>query len=1382
MKKLVVFFFLFLIIDSWSQEISQDFQFVNFKKDIPNVGVSSIIQDNDGFIWIGTLGVGVFRFDGVNYKSYKHVLKDSTSLSSSKIESVYLDHRNNLWVGTENGLNIYNKDLDRFKRIKLDNDQQELSREYISAIISDGLNSLFVNTLDAIYRINLDTFDIDKVENSSERINNQIYIKSSIIRTNQGRIFVGTIFGLKEIDLRNNRLINARLSNEGSELLESSIESLYVDNSGDIWIGTIFNGVVKLTTNAAGDVLKVERFTFSTKKIMAIIQLSDDTLVIGTENDGLFHIKEDGTVIKNYRYNSQDENSIRHNSIWSLMLDREERIWLGYYNSGVAVSDNLYDKFNQITSVSNNKNSLKFGSVMAIVEDNKEWLWIATDGGGIDIYNPKDKNFIHINSEDKSQYLGLTSDYIIALFKDKNQNIYAGSWDKGLFVLNNNETKFVNYNTENTLDKLKSNAVTCITEDSKGIIWIGTFFNGLHSFNPKTKVFKNYDSKVFADNDLVNVDIRTIYVDSENFIWVGTPYGLYKLEVLPNEAFKITSLKDSMTEEFKNPSNANYILSIYESSDKNIWIGTRGAGLCKYDKTNDKYTWFNKLNGLNEENISAIIESKKDDLWVSGNSGLTNINLDQNTIKNYNYSDGLLSNDFNFNSRLKDKSGNIYFGNFKGIDFFNPNDIKINNYPPSVYIKDFKIYNKKVIPNSEDSPLKKVISQTNNIVLNSNQTVFTIDYSTISYTRPDNNSYAYYLEGLEENWNYVGNARSITYTNLDEGRYIFNLKAANNDGIWNETPVKLNIEILPPWWRTNRAIAIYLLLFFTAIYLLNKLTLSRVKEKQLIRNERIQRNQQDELNSKKIQFFTNISHEFRTPLTLIINPLKDIINNKDLNLPLEVINKHKIIYKNTNRLYRLINELMDFRKLELNKLNVRAQKINLKSFIGEILEYFREEAQNKHIFLSLDADVSDVTVWADENMLEKIIFNLVSNAVKVTPSGGAISISVLSTGELFNLPFVDPYNLVEAVEIFVTDTGPGLQQEEIDKIFDRFYQVEKLNKTYYGGTGIGLEVVKSFVELHKGKIEVKSDLGKGTEFRILIPTGKSHFEKDQIIDLNKVDLDENEGLFVDMPELQIYNNEVSNSTNLHTLLIIEDNAEMLEYLKYELQNQYKIVTANNGKEGLDIAKETLPDVVITDVIMPKMNGFEFCKLLKSDSRISHIPVLMLSAKSRIEDKIEGAQIGADAYMTKPFDLQLLKLRLAQLINSRKVIFEKYFSDISGANDEFLNSTSLDKEFIQKLFGYINDNLSDSNLSVELLASKLNLSRSQLYRKIKAITGQTVNELIRKIRLERAKQILENGKANVSEVCYKVGFSSPSYFTKCFKANFGILPTEVESKV
>ncbi|MFV9552306.1 two-component regulator propeller domain-containing protein [Algibacter sp. PT7-4] len=1377
----IILFFLCLKLSA--QNAIKKFDFTNINKGKSNVAVTTIIQDHYGFVWLGTAGVGLSRFDGIDYVSYKHSLKDSTSISSSLVYSSYLDKENKLWFGTEEGLNLYNRNLDQFTRIPIYNESTGQKENLaIRSICGDNKNNLFIGTYgEGLYKLNLKTLQVVKILNSSNLENSFISI-FDLKCNNEGRVFAGTNVGLLEYNYISQELIYAKINNS-TKSIKTPIQSLLIDHK-NIWIGTETKGLTCLKFRNSDSIgYRVVNSKITNKRIFSIVKLGDGTILCGTENDGLIHVNTNGNIINTYLYNKEDENSLLSNSIWSLFRDKDDRIWLGYYNSGLGIYDNLYDKFNHIKSIKNNKNSLSNPSVTGLNKDKNGNLWICLDGGGVDIYNTNTQKFTHINTKSTSIYSGLTSDYIECMFVDSKNNIWLGSWSDGLFVLPNGSKKFINYNIENTNGNLASNTILSITEDNEGTIWIGTFYKGLHSFNPKNKTIKRHNSKPFLENNLDEIDVRKVLVDSRQNIWVGTTSGLFKVIKDDANHFYIVSFKDEMAKKFNNHVTSNHILTLYESLNKQkIWIGTRGAGLCEYDYNKDTFTWYNNQNGFTGENIIGITQSSNGNLWISSNSGLYKYDTETSKFTNFTYNDGLLSNDYNINAAFKDQGGNLYFGNYQGVDYFNPNKIKINTTLPSVYLTDFKLFNKKVFPNKEKGPLNKVISETKEIELTHKQSVFTIEFTAINFTRPEKNEFAYYLEGLEDSWNFVGNTRNATYTNLDNGIYTFKLKAANNDGVWNENPISLKITILPPWWKTNWAILCYILLFLLVILFLRKTSQERIKEKQLIAYERETRKQKEALNEKKFQFFTNISHEFRTPLTLIINPLEDILRSNNLNIPEIVKTKLKTVHKNTDRLHRLINELLDFRKLELDKVRVKASRINLVQFIKNVVSHFKEEVLAKQIYLSVDTELLDIPLWADRSMLEKIIFNLLSNAIKITPNGGTINVEIQLKEDKVIMPLVSDFKTIKVVEIIISDSGPGIDEEQVNKIFERFYQVENLNNTYYGGTGIGLEVVKSFVHLHKGAIEVNSELGKGTSFKIYLPLGNDHFNKNELA-IGIEEIKEIEETLVKKTNIEeniqkTTPNQNKKTTPAHTLLIVEDNLELQTYLKQELKNDYNIYTATNGFDGFDIATKILPDVILTDVIMPKMDGFEFCKKVKSDLKTSHIPLLMLTAKTRIDNRMEGIELGADAYMVKPFNLRLLKLRLAQLITSRKLIFDKYFSVISEL-PENTKTTSIDKEFIEKVLNYINDNISDPKLNVEMLAAKMNLSKSQFYRKIKALTNQTANEFLRNIRLQKAKQILELGSATVGEVSYKVGFSSHSYFTKCFKNYYGILPTSIE---
>jgi signal transduction histidine kinase/AraC-like DNA-binding protein len=599
------------------------------------------------------------------------------------------------------------------------------------------------------------------------------------------------------------------------------------------------------------------------------------------------------------------------------------------------------------------------------------------------------------------------------------------------------------------------------------------------------------------------------------------------------------------------------------------------------------------------------------------------------------------------------------------------------------------------------------------------------------------------------------------------------VKASNNDEIWNDTPRTLEIKILAPWWKTNLALFIFILITLTTVLIIYNFLNVRLKERQQIKKEREERAQDEALNAKKIQFFTNISHEFRTPLTLILNPLEAIIENKSVQLPHDISEKHATIYKNSKRLSRLIDELMDFRKLQFNKMSINASKFEIVKFVKEVVSHFEEEAVQRNIILSVESQQENTAIWADPSMIEKIIFNLLSNAFKATKDNGMVSINIQVPLQPIDFPLLNDKEDFYGIEISILDSGIGIDKKDLEHIFTRFYQSNEMDKQYYGGTGIGLEVVKNFIDLHMGIIEVRSEQKKGTEFKILLPLGSKH------LNLSKTDSNSktNDEIYQQINKSEI-NLETANNgeRNKKTVLIVEDNSELRNYLKNELKEDYKVKIAINGKEGLQMAIKFIPDLVISDVMMPIMDGFEMCHKIKNDIRISHIPLLMLTAKGMQIDRVKGIDSGADVYLNKPYNMDVLKAHLSQLISSRQILFNKYYNGVS--DKELRNTTSLDKQFITNILEYIHENITDPALNVENLADKLLISRSKLYRKIKALTGNTANEFIKKIRLEKAKQFLENSDYSISEISYKIGFSSPSYFTKCYKIQFGILPTDV----
>lgn len=1373
-KELYLICTLFIAATISAQKKENHYNFRDIEESITQRAVSTIVQDSKGLIWMGTYGVGLNMYNGLDIVSYKQEFNNPHSLNSSLVQTAYVDSAGRMWVGTETGLNIFKNSSNSFDQVNFYRNNNLISNLVITSIVEIDNKKLLVGTIaNGLFEVEIDELNGYSIKMGS--LDTSPLIINALIRDTEENIYIGTNNGLYIYNKE--KIIDYAFDNKLYRDVKNShinVESMLIDNDGALWLGTHSKGIIKIVNpqKKNNDSYIID---LTSERILTMVQSPDGNILCGTENDGLFVIKKNGDLVHNYRYDKFNINSIKSNSVWSLFVDKQERIWIGYYNKGVGLYDYNFDKFDDIQSIQNVENSLQSSSVTGIIKDDHDRLWIAMDGGGIDVYDLETKKIVHLLNRTNAIATKLTADDIQTIFLDSRGNIWAGTWNSGIFYLPTNSKTFRNFTMSNTGGILKSNRIMSFSEDVNGKIWIGTFSNGLHYYDLNENQFGNVEDIKFPELKTNRAEIRKVMVDHQNMIWVATTSGLFKRQANSNTLFEKIALEPGQSNPNCSEVIVDVIVSLYEDSENNVWIGTDGAGIWKYDTKENSLKWFYKNEGLEQETIATILEDNQGKIWMAGNKGISCYNRDEKLFTTYDINDGLLTNDFNFNSAFKDLDGSLYFGNYKGVNIVRPSNLPTNNSKPEVYFTDFKIYNKSVSLEDKNSPLEKVIAETNEITLNHRQSVFTIEFIGINYTRPEKNQYAYYLEGLEEDWNYVGNSRNATYTNLSPGEYTFKVKAANNDGVWNDQIKTLSIQILAPWWKTNLALTLYLILFSLFSSWLYRLLKARIREKRQIQFEREKRIQEEELNNRKIQFFTNISHEFRTPLTLILNPLKDIMSNPKYSQPNEIYDRHNIIYKNATRLKRLIDELMDFRKLQLNKFSIKVSQIEINTFIQEITDHFKEEAILKNIALLLEKEKTPIQLWSDPSMLEKIVFNILSNAFKVTPENGTITINVFRSTKKIVFPLIDSSRPQSALEIHIEDTGSGINQEEVKKIFNRFYQVKNMNSQYYGGTGIGLEVVRNFVALLKGEILIESEESVGTKFKILLPLGKNHFTEEEIFCDSKF-----ETLLPTTDILKIPSIKKESEKIKRTVLLVEDNTELRVYLKNELSYDYTVLEASNGKQALELANRKIPDLIITDVVMPEMDGIEFSSILKSHISTSHIPIIMLTAKTMMEDKVKGVDSGADVYLTKPFDMRLLNSYLVRLIENRQVYISKNLNDPNKLT-LLEKTTELDKSFMQKVLDYLNKNLDKTDLNVEYLADDMHLSRSQLYRKIKAMTGLTPNELIRKLRLEKAKKMIESGCESISEVGFKVGFSSPSYFSRCFKSEFGILPTEVKTK-
>lgn len=1382
MKKVLFTIFLFFYLSiGFSQDFFDQIHFSPFDENLPKRGVNSILEDQDGFMWFGLDGAGLFRADGNALKKFVYKNEDSTSINGNFVLSNYIDTKNRMWVGTNLGLNLYHPELESFQSIQTVNELSLTQEIKIKSIVQKEDDYLYLGTINyGLVKLDLHTHEAYSIPIKDISKTN-LLIRQLIVYS--GKIYAATTKGLMVFNEKENLFQLAEFNTEeGLRTITAELESLLVDKDNNLWLGTTKEGLFKI--NYFNKLTKIHQYLFTKNRIQTLLFTKDHQMYCGAENDGLFLIKPVREYQNKYSFEKFPHHIINSNSIWELYQDSQGRIWAGTFNKGVSLYDNKFKKFHEIINLPRTKN-LFSRAISSIIEDDSNNLWIGLDGGGIETYNLKTKKTQKINTKEIGDYKGLNSDDIVSIFLDSKKNIWVGSWGGGIHFLKKGTKEFINYTIKNTNGALVSDRILSFSEDSKGRIWIGTFEKGLAYFNPQKNTFSHCNNKAFESYKVSYNQIRQLTLDEYDNIWLASVVGLFKVTV--NEepsgdlSFKLTAFKEPMLEAGNNHPSTNFISSIFITSDQQILIGTAGAGLFIYDKK-EKFSRFEKEN-FQEETIGPIVQGKNNSIWVSGETGISHIDLKSNKVTSYNKDDGFSNNYLFINSIYSSKDGIIYYGNDLGLNCFSPFDIKNNNNFSKLHFTNFKIFNKEITPSQENSPLSKVFAKTKKITLDHHQKVFTIEYIGINFTRPEKNQYAYQLEGIDPEWRQVDNKLSATYTHLQPGDYTFKVKASNNDGIWTPEPLELTITMLAPWWKSNLAYLCYFLIFFASFFSITKILRERREEKHKYEMEHQRRLQEEKLNKKKFEFFTNISHQFKTPLTLIINPLKGIMENKNGQFSKEINTKHQIIYKNAHRLNRLINELMDFRKLQFNKALIQARQVEVISFLKETISYFSEEANQRNIDLKFEPDRQILIAWLDVSMIEKIIFNLITNAFIVTPNQGTIHITIQER----QIRFPNSNGFKDGFEISIQDDGPGLTKEEINENFQPFGQVNTLINNQSGDTGIGLEVTKGFIELHKGKIEIDSKIGKGSTFTISFLLGKDHFTKEEISNQKYKNIYPEETLptVSENPiESKIVHEigtriDKESSNREHTILIVEDNFDLRNYLKIELAEDYKILLAENGKEACEIAKKESPQAILTDVMMPIMDGIELCKEIKSDLQTSHIPILLLTARSTDTDKLQGINSGADAFLGKPIDMALLRSTLNQLLTSRQILFNKFGTGVVEPDQKSPKKiTSLDNAFIKKMVAYIEENISKSDLTVESLASHFFLSRSQLYRKTKALTGVPVNEVIRKIRLEKASEMIKAGKGNISEISFKVGFSSPSYFAKCFKEEYGKPPKEV----
>ncbi len=1391
-------FLLFLQTNSFAQEIV--FNHLTVENGLSNNKVNTVMQDRTGFIWFGTED-GLNRYDGYNFKIFRHDPSDSNSLSGNSIWSLMEDHKGNIWIGTKGGvLNKFIPITEQFTRWEINSDLTE--ENGVKSIYEDSKRNIWIGSYkDGLYRLNPSTNRIDHWSSDPDDVKSLSHnYVNAIIEDNEGNILIGTYIGLCKFnpDLLQNGFerfyYNPKNRNSLSNNLIWGLSKSLID-PGSIWVGTS-NKLTKF--NSANKTFKrieipnPDNLQYGTGVGGVLEEVVEGKKIIWADSyAGLLRINLDTGETTRFINDENNSQSLISNQINKIIKDRSGVIWIATENgiSQITPKSTLFNSIAAGSTIANVLSKLKKKNITAISISGEKRILIGTMDG---LYSLED-----ITAKPQLRRLNEFNDFHIwSMASVSEGELWVGTYGKGLKEYNYQSKRITNQNLSHP--KIQTQSLyynKSLLTDSKNNIWVGYWGVGVARINLETR---NYDVWLSDPENYMSLSHNDVWVIKEDRlgrIWLGTTGGgLNLFEDINGGMFHYWFKKNGGP----NSLSSNNIYSICESrngkysADKNrtvLWIGTNN-GLNQFiikNKNNNQnlYEFDVEINsytvndGLPDNSVNSILEDDDGNIWLGTGSGISFFDATQKHFTNFSSADGLNGTEMNYESALKLANGVMLFGSTKGLNIFDPKKIKLSSYKPSVVMTDFQIFNKSVKIGG-NSLLKESITNTKEIVLPYNQDVFSFEFAALDYNSPWSIQYAYQLKGFDTDWVPSGKRRFVTYTNLDPGNYTFNVKATNADGIWSDEYASIKIIVNPPWWKSSWAYVLYLMTIAISLYGIRRFSLNRTKLRDELKMRGFESQKLREIENMKSRFFANLSHEFRTPLMLIKGPLEQL---KDGQVKGDPQNYYDLIYRNAENLQTLIDQLLQLTQLEVEAIPIMARNENLITILKGIFYSFESIATQKNISVEFIAEDRSICAWVDKDKLEKIINNILSNAFKFTPSGGMISLHV---GNIRR-------DSEDFAVVQISDTGIGISEDKLDRIFDRFYQVDDSSGRAFGGSGIGLSLVKELVELHKWKINIESEMAKGTSFILTIPLSDSYLPEKQKIkeenNSNNISSDRDEitnhqnGVTVlndsvghknKYDDDQIFSNESKN--NNPSILVVEDSSDVREYIFSLFQNDYNIFQAENGEDGLRIAAEHMPDLIISDIMMPGMDGIEFCKCIKTDFQTSHIPVILLTAKVSQENKIEGLEIGADDYVTKPFNFKELSVRIKNLLDQRKRLKDKFSKEINIKVDD-VTVNSIDKEFLEKALNVAEINLQNPEFDSGSFAKKMYVSRSQFYRKMIAITGQGPGEFIRTYRLKKSAQLLIEKKLSVTQIALEVGFNSPSHFTKAFQLYFNCRPSE-----
>lgn len=1325
------FIFLFLVSFSLLSH-GQSPKLFTTDKELSSSLINQIYQDRNGFIWIATED-GLNKYDGAKFTIYKHEPNNEHSLSHSLIRTIFEDSKGHLFIGTYKGMQMYDPATDDFTPLATWKDNGDIFESNITAFIERKNGEIWVSG-NILCKVNVENkkVTVQRVEAVKELTGDMVEDKHQNLWLTKGE---GGVYRLSP-----DNQLKLYLSKDNGY-----VKSICKDSRGNIYVGSMRKGLFVYNTEL-DSFIPVPTNVKKELPICTLYSGSHNEVFIGTDGKGMATYNIQTHEISDYRFDNSYFDS-KNSKVHSILKDNSGNLWLAIYQKGVIMIPARTNSFKYIGHKSMDKNIIGSSCITSFCIDNKDVLWVGTDNEGIYAITPKMeqvKHFSHTNN------LNSVPSTVIKIYEDSEHNMWIGSFINGMGKLDK-QTGLCSYQY-NLVDKNNNfiQRVYDFAEDKNKRLWIATMGFGLYYYDLRTKEYVSVQSATSIINEWIGC---LHYSPKENYLYVGTYDGMNCID-LNSPDFQSQKILPQ-----------NVIYTIYEDVNGTVWFGS-SEGLSSWNKETNKITTYTTVDGLPSNTIYAIEGDENDFLWISTNAGISQFQTRNKKFINYYVGDGLQGNEFYKNASFKDSKGIIWFGGMNGITYFNPQDIINPAKKWNIRITDFFLHNKPVRKGMK-SGIHNIINgpvfNADEFYLSHKDNVFSIEFAIQELNAPEHINYLYSIN--DEKWiNLPKGINRISFSNLKSGTYNFKIKAKDNTVFSNVK--EITIFISPAWYASWWAKVIYCLLSLTILLII----IQQIKHRYRMHQEMLQHIHAEQINEAKLQFFINISHEIRTPMSLIISPLQKLIKNEDNNERLKV---YHMIYRNAERILNLVNQLMDIRKIDKGQMALMFRETNIIPFIDDLCNTFAQQANIKDIQLQFHHQLPELNIWVDTSNFDKIILNILSNAFKYTPQNGQIDIT-LRTGE----DFTQPEPLKQYAEIVISDTGTGIDEMEKEHIFERFYQIRNSHHNPKGGTGIGLHLTRSLVELHHGVIHVENNGDQpGCRFIIRLPLGNKHLRPEEIDIHEKENTTYTPTAPVISPIIEEEKEKKVKMRSKYHVLIVEDDEEIRNYIAKELAAKFHIMESGNGREALELILKKAPDLVISDIMMPEMDGLTLCKKIKQNVNINHIPVILLTAKTREEDNLEGLSTGADAYIMKPFNIDILQKTAENLVHTRQQL-RKVFTGQQNQEDKVqkLEAKSSDEKLMERIMKVINENISNSDLTIEMLTNEVGISRVHLHRKLKELTNQSTRDFIRNIRLKEAARLLSEKEHTISEIAMLTGFHDPNNFSTSFKELYGMPPS------